>query len=89
MEEINKGRKFLYRTSERLEGKYSKKKENYYNEEVNKRKAPRSKDLKKEKKEEEKSSKKMLRRKKKEWKGKALKKRIQKNLRGQRIMKKF
>ena len=50
VEEIKKGRKFLYRTSERLEEKYSNKKKNYYNEEVNKWKAPRSKESKEEKK---------------------------------------
>ena len=57
VEEIKKDKKFLYRISERLEGKYSNKKENYYNEEVNKRKAPRNKDSKEEKREEEKNSK--------------------------------
>ena len=84
MEERKKGKKFLYMISERLKGKYSNKKENYYNEEVNKRKAPRSKDSK-----EEKSSKKSSEERKKEGKGKTLKMRIQKNLRGHRIMKRI
>ena len=82
MEKIKKGKKFLYRTSERLEGKYSNKKENYYNEEVNERKAPRNKDSKEEKKRRGKKL-------KKKGKGKVLKMRVQKNLRGQRIMKRI